>query len=113
MSMTGKAAPPSMGQWPGANINVVMEALCVLGCMGTEGMDSHGYQNMAIQHKAIYNVDPYYKTANQIHSCSVRLCLVTHVQPICNRKKIENKSLSMQVLVPSALKSNHRRDTAD
>ncbi len=42
MSMTSRAAPPSMGQWPGANISVVMELLCVLRCMGTEGMDNHG-----------------------------------------------------------------------
>lgn len=36
VSMTSKAAPPTMGQWPGANINVV------LGCMGTDGTVNHG-----------------------------------------------------------------------
>lgn len=42
VSLTHTAAPPSMGQWPGANINVVMEELCVLGCMGTDGTE-HGH----------------------------------------------------------------------
>lgn len=42
MSMASKAAPLSMGQWPGANMIVLMEAFYVLGCMGKDGTDNHG-----------------------------------------------------------------------
>lgn len=41
--------------------------------------------------KRIYNVDPYYKTAMQIHNCLVRACLVMlNLSVTVNRTKKQN-----------------------
>lgn len=63
--------------------------------------------------KRIYNVDPYYKTAKQIHNCLVRACLVMlSLSVTVNRTKKQNsKCRLLQVLVSSVVKSNHRSDS--
>lgn len=94
-----------MGQWPGANINVVMEGALRAGL--------HGNRAWPHNTKRIYNVDPYYKTAKQIHNCLVRACLVMlSLSVTVNRTKKQNsKCRLLQVLVSSAVKSNHRSDS--
>lgn len=58
--------------------------------------------------EAIYNSDPYYKTAQLIHNCSVRAPMLG----LCATWRWESKR-KMSVRVPSVLRSNHRGDTVD